>query len=139
MPTRTVGTLKTIKHSYMSFSAVLLPATTITASGATDVIPGVPGIRGALFIVNVLDKSGTSPTLDLKLQVQNPATGGWVDLTGATFTQITNTTTQQALVYPMASGVIYPTLPANCRVYYTLGGSANPTFTGVSISINYLS
>lgn len=48
-----------------------------------------PGGPALMAIVTCGAASGTTPTLDLKVQYSADGSTGWTDITGATFTQLT--------------------------------------------------
>lgn len=89
--------------------AELFPALarTVTANGsAVDLaseasgqhqpfIGAGPGGREFKAIVSVGAASGTTPTLDLKIQYSADGSTGWTDITDATFTQLTTTGRQE--------------------------------------------
>ena len=119
-----------------NFNQVLKASTTETTTGNTEAVPGMAGIIGALFIVNVSAHSGTStPTLKLEVQVQDPATGTWVNY--AAIADITSNGTTTSIIYPNASGAIAQALPAAYRIAWTFTGTT-PSFT-FTIGACYLS
>lgn len=76
-------------------------------------------------IVLVLDSAagtGTTPTLDVKIQSSDTLGGTYGDITGATFTQVTTTASQQKLVISKDEARRF------LRVVYTVAGST-PSFT----------
>lgn len=99
--------------------------------------------KGGIFWLEITAKSGTSPTLDVKLQGYDQDGGDWVDLgdnvagTGAyAFSQkssISEPVRDQLTVYPglTASGnaVCSGILPNQFRAVATVGGSSTPTVT----------
>lgn len=58
--------------------------------------------KGATFNLNVTAASGTTPTLDVKLQWMDPVTSTWSDLTGAVFQRITAAGNRTLTIYPAA-------------------------------------
>lgn len=60
--------------------------------------------RGLLLNLNVTAASGTTPTLDVKIQWQDPVTSVWNDLSGAAFQRITATGTRTLTIYPGQEG-----------------------------------
>lgn len=62
------------------------------------------GARGAHLLLNVTAASGTTPTLDVKLQWLDPTTSTWSDITGATFQRITAVGTRTLIIYPGPEG-----------------------------------
>jgi hypothetical protein len=79
--------------------------------------------------------SGTSPTLDVKVQ-DSADNSSWAD-TGVTFSQISGTTTVanklQTRYWKAAPGRRY------VRLHGTIGGSSSPQFTGVYGEIGHWS
>ena len=51
-----------------------------------------------VFILDSAAGTGTTPTLDVKLQSSDTSGGSYADITGAVFTQVTTTASQQAIV-----------------------------------------
>lgn len=62
-----------------------------TTTGASGALTNNSG-RGALFFLNVTAATGTTPTLDVRLQVQDPVSLAFIDLPGCAFAQITTAT-----------------------------------------------
>ena len=84
---------------------------------------------GDLYLV--LDSAagtGTTPTLDIKVQSSDTSGGTYADITGATFTQVTTTASQQAIV------ISKDEVRRWIRVVYTVSGTT-PSFT---FSVNAL-
>ncbi len=71
-------------------------ARTASANGsAVDLLGYVnPGVKDMLAYLNVGAVSGTTPTLDLKLQESDDGSTGWTDISGAVFTQATSATSE---------------------------------------------
>lgn len=78
-------------------------------------------------LVVILDSAaagaGTNPTLDIKLQGSDTQGGTYADISGAAFTQVTNTASQQTLVISKSEN------PRWLRIVYTIGGTSSPSFT----------
>lgn len=55
---------------------------------------------GLHAVLDITAASGTTPTLDVKLQRKDRASGKYVDLPGASFAQKTTTGTDDLTVYP---------------------------------------
>ena len=89
--------------------------------------------KGAIFVLDVTAVSGTSPTLDLKIQVFSPLGNDYVDLAGAAFAQKTAANTSMLTVYPgiaeTANVSVSDVMPPLFRAVGTVGGSATPTVT----------
>jgi hypothetical protein len=100
----------------------LHPTAARTATGNATGLD-VQTMDGDLFVV--LDSAagtGTTPTLDIKLQSADTLGGTYSDITGATFTQVTGTASQQAITISKDEARRF------IRVVYTIGGST-PSFT----------
>ena len=100
----------------------LHPTAARTATGNGTGID-VQTMDGDLFLV--LDSAagtGTSPTLDIKVQSSDTSGGTYSDITGATFTQVTGTASQQAITISKDEAKRY------IRVVYTISGTS-PSFT----------
>jgi hypothetical protein len=98
------------------------PTAARTATGNGTGID-VQTMDGDLFLI--LDSAagtGTTPTLDIKLQSSDTSGGTYADITGATFTQVTGTASQQAITISKDEARRW------IRVVYTVGGST-PSFT----------
>jgi hypothetical protein len=112
-------------------------ARTTTANGTT--ITNASG-RGAMFYINVSAASGTTPTLVVQLQVQDPVSTSWIDITGAATPTITGTGLSMLTVCPgiveAANTKVAQGLPRVFRFRWTIGGTT-PSFT-FSIGAQYL-
>lgn len=112
-------------------------ARTATANGTT--ITNASG-RGAMFYVNVTAASGTTPTLVVQLQVQDPVSLSWIDISGAATAAITGTGLSMLTVAPgiseAANTKVSQGLPRTYRFRWTIGGTS-PSFT-FSIGAQYL-
>lgn len=87
---------------------------------------------GGFFFLNVTAASGTTPTLDIKIQAKCNLTGIYTDIPGAAFTQKTTTTTDMLVLATGATvsankAVSHP-LPTHFRAVATIGGTT-PSFT----------
>jgi len=60
--------------------------------------------RGVALTLNVSAASGTTPTLDVKLQGFDTISSQWVDISGAAFQRITTTGVRSLTVYPSPEG-----------------------------------
>lgn len=106
----------------------LHPTAARTATGQGSSVD-VRDVEGDLAIV--LDSAagtGTTPTLDAKLQDSDDGSTGWADVSGATFTQVVGAAAQQKIVVDANAAKRY------VRVAYTIGGTT-PSFT---FSVNAL-
>lgn len=83
--------------------ALLTPLNSGVAGGAkTSTVTGAAidtdGINGAIVFIHQVDTvSGTTPTLDGKIQDSDTSGGTYADVAGATFTQVTASTNLQAV------------------------------------------
>jgi len=88
--------------------------------------------RGARFHLDVTAASGTTPTLDVKLQAKDPISGKYFDIPGAVFTQKTGVITDDLTVYPgiaeTANETVSDIIPQVFRAVATIGGTT-PSFT----------
>ena len=102
------------------------------ATGATDPVAS-HGARGIIIYMEVTAVSGSSPTLDCKLQGYDALGDVWHDITGAVFAQKTGTGSDYLTVYPgigeTANEAVSDVVPALIRVHSTIGGSGTPTVT----------
>ena len=88
--------------------------------------------KGVRLYLDITASAGGSPTLDLKVQAKDSASGGYFDIPGAAFTQKVTTGTDSLVIYPsvtvVANQAISETLSKVYRVVATIGGSG-PSFT----------
>jgi hypothetical protein len=75
----------------------------------------------AVAILDCKAGSGTTPTMDVKLQ-DSADNSSWADISGATFTQVTSTASQQKLTINTNNVRRY------VRAVGTIGGTSTPTF-----------
>lgn len=93
------------------------------------------GYRGVTLVVMADTKTGTSPTLDLKVQGKDPVSGEYYDIHGAAFAQITDnlTAARYLTVYPgvaeTSGQTVSDVLPKTWRVVSTIGGTSTPGYT----------
>jgi hypothetical protein len=97
----------------------VLTSASRTASGNTASID-VSKYKEAIVFLDVTAVSGTTPTLDVKFQVQDPVSLKWFDVAELTFTQATVVTSQMKSKANL--------IGSNLRCVYTIGGAA-PSFT----------
>ena len=104
----------------------------LSAAGATDPVAS-HGARGIIIYMEVTAVSGTSPTLDCKVQGYDALGDVWHDITGAVFAQKTGAGNDYLTIYPgigeTANEAVSDVIPALIRVHSTLGGSSSPTVT----------
>ena len=118
-------------------------------SGATNSNPVTNhGAKGAIFWLDITAVSGSSPTLDVKIQGYDQTGGDWIDLgdnvagTGAyAFAQKTGTGQAQLTVYPgltaSSNAVCTGIIPQQIRAVGTVGGSSTPTVT-YTLSVDFI-
>lgn len=120
-----------LKEITVQASAAITATTTNIDSG--DLSIGTAHYKGLQLYMDITAKSGTSPTLDVKLQVKDPVSAKFIDMTSVNFAQKTDTFTGYLSVYPgvaeTANVSINDTLPKTWRIVCTIGGTDTPTFT----------
>lgn len=89
--------------------------------------------RGVKLWVNVTAVTGTTPTLDIKLQGVDPVSEAGFDIPDAAFAQITDATgDQEFILYPgvaaTANVSVSDALPLTWQAVCTIGGTT-PSFT----------
>jgi hypothetical protein len=88
--------------------------------------------RGVKLWLNITAVSGTTPTLDIKLQWKDSLSGLYFDIPGASFPQKSATGTDDLTVYPgvaeAANEAVSDVIPRNWRAVATIGGTS-PSFT----------
>ena len=110
------------------------PGSVISATGAIAELD-VTHCAGVRFFVKTTATTGSTPTLDIKVQVYSDATGDWVDLVpAAAFAQITAATGPVMMtIYPgittAANTAFANHIGRRCRLFGTIGGSGGPSFT----------
>lgn len=93
------------------------------------------GYRGLDLYIDITDKSGTSPTLTVKVQAQDPLSKKWVDVEGAATAAIdaSSASTARLVLWPgiaaSANKLVNTPVPFAWRVVGTVGGSATPKVT----------
>lgn len=96
--------------------------------------------KGAIFVLDVTAVSGTTPTLDIKLQYRDVVSGKFIDIPLAIFTQKTATGSDVLTIYPaiavVANESVNGVLPINYRVVGTITGTT-PSFT-FTLTADYL-
>jgi hypothetical protein len=97
-----------------------LPSQVVTTNGDSGATPLII-LHGSVvvFFLDVTGVSGTSPTLDVYIDIQDPASGKWVNQDKFTATPITTTGTW-AIALQVRS--------TKYRIRWVLGGT-NPSFT----------
>jgi hypothetical protein len=93
---------------------------TVTASSNNSATPlRTKHGKEAIIYLDITAVSGTNPTLNLTLKIQDSITEKWHTL--ATFTQKTSVGTD--------IGYIQYGIGEEMALYYTVGGTSTPTFT----------
>lgn len=113
--------------------------TTLTASGNSG--SAAPTLIDLLDVTDVWlsvyvagTSTGTSPTLDVQLDVQDPD-GNWF-LQVAKVTQLTGAPNYSNVSAGLhINGATSMVLPRWCRVAWAIGGTASPTFPQASICL----
>lgn len=87
---------------------------------------------GIMLFLSITAASGTTPTLDVKLQAKDPTSGTYIDVPGAAFAQKTAAGTDSLVIYPgvaaTANRSVSTVLPNLWRLVWTIGGTT-PSFT----------
>jgi hypothetical protein len=109
------GTISPLTVAGASAEASAARTTTGNSAGAITNASG----RNAHFVVNVSAASGTTPTLVVRVQVQDPVSSTWVDLPSAVTGTITGTG---------ATLLTVSNLPRTYRFAWVIGGTT-PSFT----------
>ena len=105
-------------------TVTLLAAAEITATGNGSGVDMLNYAGKAKIIVISSAGTGTSPTLDLKIQA-SADNSTWADVSGATFTQIVDAATVEAIGVDLNSAARY------LRVVKTAGGTTPSFYAGV--------
>jgi hypothetical protein len=94
-----------------------------SSGNSASIDGGAATATGWVAHIHATAVSGTSPTLDSKIQ-DSADDSAWADLSGATFTQITAANVSQRL-----EGAATATVRRYTREVHTIGGSDTPTVT----------
>lgn len=96
--------------------------------------------RGCILLLNISAASGTTPTLDLKVQLYDKTSGAYMDIPSAAFAQKTTTGSDSLVIYPgiaeTANRSVSDVIPRNWRVVATIAGTT-PSFT-FSLGVSYI-
>ncbi len=95
-------------------------ARTATTNGSAVDVRSQKGI--AAIILDSAAGTGTTPTMDVKIQDSANGSTGWADISGATFAQVTTTASQQKI------GVDLDASRGYIRAVATIAGTT-PSFT----------
>ncbi len=97
--------------------------------------------KGFTLFLDYTAESGTDPTLNVKVQIKDVASGKYVDLTGAAFAEQSANGTNMLTVYPgigeTSDVSVSDGIPLTWRVVATVGGSDTPTVTA-SLGVSYV-
>ena len=98
---------------------------TASANGTGVDLEGSTGAEGEAIVILTSDaaSAGTNPTLDVKLQESDALGSGYADISGATFTQVTNAASSQKITINTNDTKRY------LRAVGTIGGTSSPAFT----------
>lgn len=111
-----------------------------TASGNSAAALTNGSGNGAYLFINVSAVTGTSPTLTVKVQAQDPVSAGWTDLPGAVTASIIATGLYLLALHPampdVANSKVSVPLPRTYRLVWTIGGTT-PSFT-FSVGAQYI-
>jgi len=102
-------------------SEVIVPSAAITATAAGATFSGYRNAESLAIQVDVTAASGTTPTLDVKLQESHDGTN-WFDVPSAAATQLT------AAGHALIKVDLSKGIGNYIRAYYTLAGTT-PNFT----------
>jgi hypothetical protein len=97
------------------------PGTAVSATGgltSVDTNDAAGNVINALLVAG--NTAGSSPTLDVKIQ-ESSDDSTWTDVAGATFTQVTTSTTA-------AERVLVKSAKRYLRAHATIGGSSSPAY-----------
>jgi len=114
----------------MKFTAALSGARSTSSNSGT--VSAVPGSKGVHLVLDITAASGTTPTLDVKVQRYDGASSKWVDLPSAAFAQKTSTGTSDLTIYPgiaeTANVSVSDVIGDEILIVWTIGGTT-PSFT----------
>lgn len=126
-----MSTLNEVQIARQQTELSLLESASRTASGNTSDFINIACIGIQLYL-DVTAVTGTSPTLNVKLQAKDPTTDGYFDIPGAFFSEVSSTGKHVLTVYPGAdvaqTDASGSAVPRTYRVAFTLGGT-DPDFT----------
>ena len=113
--------------------SVILSSSARTSTTNSDDQVAPDGAKGVRLYLDISARSGTSPTLDVKVQAKDSLSGNYVDVSGGAFAQKNATGTDDLIIYPSVAAVsnrrVGDHIPRDWRVVGTIGGSSTPTFT----------
>ena len=94
----------------------------VTSTATSSAIDLLEYDGDVLLVLDCAAGTGTSPTLDVKITNSDASSGTYTDLSGATFTQVTDSASMQTLVINKDSAERY------IKIVQTITGSS-PSFT----------
>lgn len=115
-------------------------AKTVTGNTASAITN--PSATGVMLFLNASVVTGTTPSLTVRVQVQDPVSAAWVDLPGASFAAITAVTAAPLLLaidlglVAVANAAVNMALPRTWRLAWVISGTT-PSFT-FSVGAQYL-
>jgi len=95
-----------------------------TAAAPTSAVIDTREANHLVLTLTTTAKTGTSPTLDMKVQTSEDGSTNWVDVASGAFTQVTSGTS-----LPNTQLLIVGKIGAYCRLLGAIGGSATPGYT----------
>ncbi len=105
------------------------PATLgLGANNSPDFSWDIP-MAGAVFMLNLTAVSGTSPTLNVKIQRKDTAAGVYQDVVAGAFAEETGAAVATLMIYPGGTSDAPEPLGKVFRAVATIGGTATPTVT----------
>jgi hypothetical protein len=115
-----------------NYKVVVAPSLARTVTGNSGVLQNWTLSRGLVLILDITAASGTTPTLDVKVQRLDAVSGKAIDIPGAAFAQKTTTGTDSLVIYPgntvTANRSISDTIGDDYQVVWTVAGTT-PSFT----------
>lgn len=107
-------------------------ASTARGTGTfNDTIDNDDDHLGMALFLDITAASGTTPTLDIKVQYLDPLTGNAFDLLAGAFVQKTTTGSDHLVIYPgiaVDANRVNQVLPGDIRINSVIGGTT-PSFT----------
>jgi len=86
-----------MRSVYDAIKSLFLARPQTATSTVTGAAVDTMGYNDAMITLEVGTVSGTTPTLDGKIQESADGSTGWADITGATFTQVTASNSTQKI------------------------------------------
>lgn len=103
-----------------------------TATGNSGALHNDIHAKGIHLVLDITAASGTTPTLDVKVQRYDHVSNQYVDLVGGAFAQKTTTGVDDLVIYPgiaeTANRSVSDVLNEDLRVVWTIAGTT-PSFT----------